>query len=67
MLKLNLKNINSYTILSLLFLIAGIGIYLYWGMTHDVWYDTGIYAITIVFVLPGIIGFVLSLMEKPED
>jgi len=65
--KINVKNFNVFTVLSLLALIAGIGIYLYWGITFDVWYDIGIYSLTIVLVLPGIIGTILSLMEKTED
>jgi hypothetical protein len=65
--KINVKNFNVFTVLSILALIAGIGIYLYWGITFDVWYDIGIYSLTIVLVLPGIIGTILSLMEKSED
>jgi len=65
--KINVKNFNIFTVLSILALIAGIGIYLYWGITFDVWYDIGIYALTIVLVLPGVIGTILSLMEKTED
>ena len=65
--KINVKNFNVFTVLSLLALIAGIWIYLSWGNTFDVWYDIGIYSLTIVLVLPGIIGTILSLMEKSED
>ena len=65
--KINVKNFNIFTVLSILSLIAGIGIYMYWGITFGVWYDIGIYSLTIVLVLPGIIGTILSLMEKTED
>jgi len=65
--KINIKNFNVFTVLSLLALIAGIGIYFYWGIRFEVWYDIGIYSLTIVLVLPGIIGTILSLMEKSED
>lgn len=64
--KINIRNFNFYTILSILFLLAGILIYIYWGTTYNVWYDVGIYSLTIVFVIPGIIGLILSLMQKEE-
>ena len=64
--KINIKNFNFYTILSILFLLAGILIYIYWGTTYNVWYDAGIYSLTIVFVIPGIIGLILSLMKKEK-
>jgi hypothetical protein len=66
MIKLNLKNFNFYTILSILFLLAGLLFYIYWGTRYGVWYDIGIYSIVIVLVLAGIIGIFLTLMEKEE-
>lgn len=67
LLNIKLKNYNIYTILSILFLLGGIIHYIYWGSRYGVWYDIGIYSITIVLVIPGIIGIFLSLMEKEED
>ncbi len=64
---IKLKNFNIYTILSILFLLAGIFHYIYWGTRYGVWYDIGIYSLTIVLVIPGIIGIIVSLMEKKED
>ena len=64
--KINIRNFNVYTILSILILLVGILIYIYWGIYYDVWYDVGIYSLTIVFIIPGIIGFMLSLMKKEE-
>ena len=64
---IKLKNFNIYTVLSILFLLGGIIHYIYWGSRYGVWYDIGIYSITIVLVIPGIIGIFLSLMEKKED
>ena len=65
--KIDLKNFNFYTILSLICLIAGILFWIAWGIRFGVWYDIGIYSITIVLVLGGLIGTVLSLMDKEED
>jgi len=66
MIKLNLKNFNFYTIVSILALIAGILFYIYWGTRYGVWYDIGIYSVVIVLVMFGIIGILLTLMEKKE-
>ena len=63
----NIKNYNYKTILSLLSLIAGILFYIYWGVTYGVWADIGIYSITIVLVLGGLFGTLLSLLEDEED
>ena len=64
---ISLKNFNIFTILSILLIIAGIAYYIYWGLRYNVWWDIGIYTITIMLVLPGIIGFFLTLMEKEEE
>lgn len=59
----DIKKYNFKTVLSLLLLIAGVLFYIYWGVTYGVWADIGIYSITIVFVLAGIFGMILSLLE----
>jgi hypothetical protein len=67
MFNIKMKNFNIYTVLSILFLLGGFIHYIYWGSRYGVWYDIGIYSITIVLVIPGIIGIILSLMEKEEE
>ena len=67
MINIDTENFSIFTIISLLFLIAGIVFYIYWGSRYGVWIDSGIYSITIVFVLSGILGTLLSLYEKPEE
>jgi hypothetical protein len=67
MIKLDLKKLNIFTIISLLLLLAGILFYVYWGIRFGVWYDVGIYSITIVFVLGGLLGTILTLMVTPQD
>ena len=59
--KLSIRNFNVYTILSLIVLIAGLLFYLMWGLRYSVWADVGIYSITIVLVLSGILGTIISL------
>jgi len=66
MLKLDLKKFNEFTVISILLLLAGIIFYLYWGARYGIWYDIGIYSITIVLVVPGIIGLILSLLKEEE-
>jgi hypothetical protein len=66
--KPSLKNINAYTIVALIVLIAGILLYISWGLRYTVWADIGIYSITIVLVLGGLLGAILSLtFEKTEE
>ena len=67
MFKINMKNFNIYTVLSILFIIAGVGIWISWIIRFGVVYDIGIYSLAIVFIIPGIVGFILSLMDKGED
>jgi hypothetical protein len=65
--KPSLKNINAYTIATLIVLIAGLLFYISWGLRYNVWADIGIYSITIVLVLGGLLGAILSLtFEKTE-
>lgn len=66
--KPSLKNINAYTIVALIVLIAGILLYISWGLRYNIWADIGIYSITIVLVLGGLLGAILSLtFEKTEE
>jgi hypothetical protein len=66
--KPSLKNINAYTIVALIVLIGGILLYISWGLRYNVWADIGIYSITIVLVLGGLLGAILSLtFEKTEE
>jgi uncharacterized membrane protein len=67
MMKINIKKFNVFTLISLLLLIFGVGLYIYWGVRFGVWYDIGIYSVTSVFVISGIVGILLSLYEKTEE
>ena len=66
--KITLRNINAYTIVALIILIGGLLLYIIWGLRYNVWTDVGIYSITIVLVLGGLFGAILSLLfEKTEE
>jgi len=64
---MNMKDVNEWTILSLLALVAGIVFYVYWGIRYGVWADISIYSITIVLVFSGVCGTLLSLHMGKED
>ena len=63
----DIKNYNFKTILSILSFIAGVIFYISWGLIYGVWVDIGIYSITIVLVLGGILGFLISINEEKEE
>ena len=66
--ELSIKNINAYTIAALIVLIGGLLFYISWGLRYGVWVDVGIYSITIILVISGLLGTILSLtMEKAEE
>ena len=66
--ELHLKNFNILSILAILMIIGGIVLYFIWGIRYNVWTDIGIYSITSVLVLAGLIGFILSLsLEHKEE
>lgn len=65
--KISLRNINAYTIVALIILIGGLLLYVTWGLRYNVWADVGIYSITIVLVLGGLFGTILSLLFEKTD
>jgi hypothetical protein len=65
--KPSLKNINAYTIFALIVLITGLLLYISWGLRFNVWADIGIYSITIILVLGGLFGTILSLTFEKTD
>ena len=66
MFKLNLKKFNIYSVLAILMLLGGILFYITWGIAYGIGYDIGMYSLTIVLVIPGVIGLILSLMEEEK-
>ncbi len=64
---IDIKNFNEKTLLSIILLIAGIIFYIAWGATYGVWMDPGIYSVTIILVLGGIFGCILSLMNTTKE
>ena len=67
MIKIDIKKFNIYTLVSILLLLAGVVFYVYWGVRFGVWYDVGIYAFTLVLVLGGLLGILLTLLGEKEE
>jgi hypothetical protein len=66
--KINTKNFNIFTLVSLLLLIGGLLYYIYWVARYpNAAGDIGIYSITITLVLAGIFGILLTLIDKKEE
>ncbi|KYK21420.1 hypothetical protein AYK25_03495 [Thermoplasmatales archaeon SM1-50] len=66
--KPSLRNINGYTIVALIILIGGLLFYVTWGLRYSVWVDVGIYSLTIILILGGLIGAILSLtFDKTQE
>ncbi len=45
--------------------VLGVSFYLWWGLSHDVWIDNGVYAVTITLLLFGLAGMWLVLPNPP--
>jgi len=59
MMEIGDMKVDAKFVLSILSLIIGIVFYLLWGLTYGVWADVGIYSVTAVFVILGLIGLLL--------
>lgn len=64
---ISLKNFSFFTIVGVLMIIAGLLFWIYWGTRYGVWTDIGIYSITSVFLIAGILATIISLLEKEEE
>jgi asparagine N-glycosylation enzyme membrane subunit Stt3 len=62
----NFKEYNIFTILSILILLAGLIHWFYWISRYGVIYDVGIYSLTVVLVLGGFLGIIISLKHSKE-
>jgi hypothetical protein len=62
-----IEKIGIGTIVSILALVAGIIFYIGWGVYYGVWVDIGIYSVTIVLVLGGVFGLLLTFLNKEKQ
>jgi len=54
------------TIISVLMLLVGIIFYLGWSLRYDAWTNIGVYSLTIILVVPGILGLLLSMHQEDK-
>jgi len=52
------------TVIALLILIAGIIFYIGWSLHYDAWTNIGVYSLTIVLVVFGFLGLLLSMHQE---
>lgn len=45
----------------------GVALYISWGLLYGVWFDLGLYAVTVVMVGFGVIGFFLYSVKEEEE
>ncbi len=64
---IQLKNFSWKTVLSILFIIAGVLFWVSWGITYGVWIDIGIYSVAVLFIVGGLAGSFLSLREPKHE
>ena len=57
---------NMVRLFYTLLLITGLAIYVIWGTLYGTWTDIGLYSITIIPVLLGIIGIILYSKDREE-
>ena len=55
--------IDFKLVLSLISLVIGIVFYLLWGITYGVWADIGIYSVSIIFIILGILGVLFTRIK----
>jgi len=52
------------TIISVLMLLVGIIFYIGWSLHYDAWTNIGVYALTSILVVSGILGLLLSMHQE---
>jgi hypothetical protein len=55
---------QASTIISLVILVAGLIFYIGWSLPNNAWTDIGVYSLTIILVVSGILGLLLSIHPK---
>ncbi len=58
--------VDVYTVFSGLIIAVGIISYVWWSTTYNAWTDIGIYSFSVIFILLGTFGFLLSFTKKEE-
>ncbi|KAA8923481.1 hypothetical protein [Thermoplasma sp.] len=48
-------------------LFIGLAFYLSWSILYDTWFDIGLYSFTIVLVVFGILGIMLTTIKDENE
>ncbi|WP_010901016.1 hypothetical protein [Thermoplasma acidophilum] len=48
-------------------LFIGLAFYLAWSIMYDTWFDIGLYSFTIVLVVFGILGIMLTTVKDESE
>ena len=59
--------LQAKTVLGLLFLVSGIIFYLAWSAYYDAWTDIGVYSFSIVMIVSGVLGILLSIFPEKSE
>ncbi|WP_010916898.1 hypothetical protein [Thermoplasma volcanium] len=58
---------NFIRVLGFAMLFIGVAFYLGWSIMYDTWFDIGLYSFTIVLVVFGILGIMLTTVKDEES
>ncbi|RLF62158.1 MAG: hypothetical protein DRN16_02340 [Thermoplasmata archaeon] len=58
--------LNAKSIFSILVIAIGLIFYIFWSITYNIWFDIGIYSVTIIFVASGVFGLLISQTKEKE-
>jgi len=58
---------RSSELFFLILLVLGVAMYVGYNMLYQMWFDIGIYSVTIPFVLFGLGGLALNALRRKEE
>ncbi|HID25713.1 MAG TPA: hypothetical protein EYP23_04550 [Thermoplasmata archaeon] len=59
-----MEKTNVGTMASILVLACGLIFYVGWSSIYNAWTDIGVYSVSIIFILLGILGTLISLIKE---
>jgi len=62
----DMEKMNWKKIVSILVLACGLLFYVGWSSVYNAWTDIGVYSVSIIFVVLGVLGFLISLSEEKQ-
>jgi hypothetical protein len=59
--------IEIKTVLGLLLLVSGVIFYVGWSAYYGAWTDIGVYSLSIILIVSGVLGILLSIIPEQSD